>query len=45
MMKGTFVSGFTATTTIKKEDFGITYGGPMLGSEVKVELDIEVNRK
>jgi polyisoprenoid-binding protein YceI len=45
MMKGTFVSGFTATTTIKKEDFGITYGGPMLGSDVKVELDIEVNRK
>ena len=45
MMKGTFVSGFIATTTIKKEDFGLTYGGPMLGSDVKVELDIEVNRK
>ena len=39
----------TATTTINRKDFGMTYnavldnGGIMLGEDVKIELNIEVN--
>ncbi len=45
MAKGVFVSGFVANTILKRADFGLTYGGALLGDDVKVELDIEVNRK
>ncbi len=39
--------GFTATTTINRKDFGLSWGGTLssgdavLGDEVKIELDIE----
>ncbi len=39
--------GFTATTTINRNDFGLTWNGTlksgdtMLGNDVKIELDIE----
>lgn len=42
-------AGFTATATINRKDFGMTYnavldnGGIMLGEDVKIELNIEVN--
>jgi len=46
MMKGTFVSGFTAKGKINRKDFGINYGpNSVLSDEVPVELDIEVDRK
>ena len=46
MMKGTFVSAFSATTTIKRKDFGVSYGpDAMVSDDVQVELDIEVDRK
>jgi polyisoprenoid-binding protein YceI len=39
--------GFTATTTINRKDFGLTWGGNLssgdavLGDDVRIELDIE----
>lgn len=42
-------AGFSATTVINRKDFGMTYnavldnGGIMLGEDVKIELNIEVN--
>jgi polyisoprenoid-binding protein YceI len=44
---GMTVAGFQATTTINREDFGLTWnqaletGGILVGREVKLELDIE----
>ena len=40
--------GFSATTTIHRQDFGLTWNGTlksgdnMLGDDVKVELDVEI---
>jgi polyisoprenoid-binding protein YceI len=43
--------GFTATTTIHRQDFGLTWKGPatktgdaVLGDDVKVELEIEAKK-
>jgi polyisoprenoid-binding protein YceI len=36
-------AGFTATTTIKRSDFGITTYVPALGDEVKLEIESEAN--
>jgi polyisoprenoid-binding protein YceI len=33
--------GFDATTTIKRADFGLTFGPNMIGDEVKVALEVE----
>jgi polyisoprenoid-binding protein YceI len=44
-------SGLTATTTLDRKDFGITYnraldnGGLAVGDEVKVQLELELVRK
>jgi polyisoprenoid-binding protein YceI len=35
------VCGFDATTTIKRSDFGITYGVPAIGDEVKLAIEVE----
>ena len=35
--------GISATTTIKRSDFGITKYTPMLGDEVKVEIGAEID--
>jgi len=43
--------GFTATTTINRQDFGLTWNGTLkggeavVGNEVKIELDIEAVRE
>jgi polyisoprenoid-binding protein YceI len=43
--------GFTATTTINRQDFGLTWNGTLksgeavVGNEVKIELDIEAVRQ
>ncbi|HEV2645608.1 MAG TPA: YceI family protein [Acidobacteriaceae bacterium] len=45
--KGKTHRGFTATTTINRKDFGLTWGGALksgdavLGDDVKIELDVE----
>jgi polyisoprenoid-binding protein YceI len=39
--------GFTATTTINRQDFGLTFNGTLssgdavLGDEIKIEIDID----
>lgn len=33
--------GFDATTTIKRADFGLTFGPTMIGDEVQVALEVE----
>jgi len=39
--EGMTISGWTASTTIDRRDFGITYGGPIVGNEVDIQLDIQ----
>ncbi|MGF1527750.1 MAG: YceI family protein [Candidatus Competibacterales bacterium] len=38
---GEFVAGFSATTTIKRSDFGMNYGLPAIGDEVHIRLEVE----
>ncbi|TNE28328.1 MAG: polyisoprenoid-binding protein [Alphaproteobacteria bacterium] len=35
------VSGFSATGTLKRSDFGMTYGLPNVGDEVEIRIEIE----
>lgn len=46
-MRGGLVSGFSASTTIKRADFnfGSKYAPPMLGDEVKITIDVEIDQK
>ncbi len=41
---GKFVSGFSASTTIKRSDFGMNYGLPGVGDEVNVMIEVEAYR-
>lgn len=36
-----FVSGFSATATVKRSDYGMTYGLPGVGDEVEVRIEVE----
>lgn len=36
-----FVSGFSATGTLKRSDFGMNYGLPAVGDEVKLIIEVE----
>jgi polyisoprenoid-binding protein YceI len=36
-------AGFSATTTIKRSDFGITFFLPMLPDEIRLEIETEAN--
>jgi polyisoprenoid-binding protein YceI len=38
---GTRHAGFTATTKVRRSEHGITTGGPLLGEQVEVELDLQ----
>ena len=38
---GKMATGFSATTTIKRSDFGMTEGIPMVGDEVSIIIDAE----
>lgn len=38
---GKYVSGFSATTTIKRSEFGMNYGLPAVGDDVEVRLEVE----
>jgi polyisoprenoid-binding protein YceI len=46
-MHGGLVSGFSASTTIKRADFnfGPKFAPPMLGDEVKITIDVEMDTK
>jgi len=39
-----FVAGFTATTTIKRSDFGVDKGVPMVGDDVTIILEVQGNQ-
>jgi polyisoprenoid-binding protein YceI len=39
------VAGFSATTTIKRSDWGLSNSIPFVGDEVKVELEGEYHQK
>lgn len=38
---GKYVSGFSATTSFKRSEFGMKYGLPLVGDEVQVRLEVE----
>lgn len=41
---GKYISGFSATTMIKRSQYGMTYGLPALGDDVEIRLEIEGER-
>ncbi|MBI1300723.1 MAG: polyisoprenoid-binding protein [Alphaproteobacteria bacterium] len=41
---GKYVSGFSATTTIKRSEFGMNYGLPGVGDDVEVRIEVEAVR-
>ena len=45
--KGNLISGFEATTVIKRADFnfGPKFAPPMLGDEVKITIDVELDKQ
>ena len=49
--RGSFHAGFSASITLNRKEFGITWnrvldsGGAMLGDEVEVQIDLEAVRK
>ncbi len=42
---GTFLSGWEATTVLKRSDFGVSYGPKVLGEDVTVNIAIEAGYK
>lgn len=36
--------GFSGKTTIKRSDYGVTYGVPLVGDEVGVEIEVEFQK-
>ncbi len=38
---GKFTAGFSATTTVKRSLFGMTYGLPALGDDIEIRLEVE----
>ncbi|MBI3884286.1 MAG: YceI family protein [Opitutae bacterium] len=45
MRPGTMLSGWEATTVIKRTDFGVSYGPKILGEDVTVNISIEAGYK
>ena len=41
---GNYIAGFSASTTIKRSQYGMTYGLPALGDEIEIRLEIEGER-
>lgn len=41
---GKYVSGFSATATLKRSEFGMGYGLPMVGDDVSVRIEVEGER-
>jgi polyisoprenoid-binding protein YceI len=42
--KGVHVCGFDAEAKIKRSDFGVTYGSPGIGDEMKLVFEVEAKR-
>lgn len=42
-MKGEVVAGFSATAQFKRSDFGVSYGLPNVGDEMKIIIEVETN--
>lgn len=42
--KEIFRTGWSATTTIKRSDFGMGYGLPLIGDEVQLDIQVEASR-
>lgn len=42
---GKFVSGFSATTKVKRSEFGMTYGLPGVGDDIEIRIEVEAIRK
>lgn len=40
-MSGKIVSGFSAKGSLKRSDFGMNYGLPMVGDDVAIEIEVE----
>lgn len=38
---GKYVSGFSASTIIKRSEFGMKYGLPMIGDDIEVRIEVE----
>lgn len=36
-----YVAGFSATATVKRSEFGMNYGLPLIGDEAEIRLEIE----
>ena len=41
---GKYISGFSATTSVKRSLFGMNYGLPALGDDIEIRLEIEGER-
>lgn len=41
---GNYIAGFSASTIIKRSQYGMTYGLPALGDEIEIRLEIEGER-
>lgn len=44
-MQGTRISGWAATTTIDRRDWGLSYGQGTVGNDVAIEINIEAHAK
>jgi len=44
-MNGKNVAGFSATAKIKRSDFGMAYGLPMVGDDVDIRIEVEGQQK
>lgn len=42
---GKYVAGFSAETEIKRSDFGMKYGLPLIGDEVEIMIEVEGFRR
>ena len=40
-----WAAGFSATATVKRSEFGMTYGVPMIGDDVRVVIETELHRR
>lgn len=44
-MNGKMISGFSGHATIKRSEFGMEYGLPMIGDDVEIRLEVEAERQ
>lgn len=43
--EGRWVSGFSASTVIKRSDFGVGRGAPLVSDEVQIQIEVEFLRR